>query len=160
MEFPRNQPKVEFKLAKPEDVALWVNVFGPHYFHEANFHHYSELDLPHAVEIISEQIKSQSAVFILAYIEDQPVGCVSYTLDRVFTRKPIAYLNMIYVVPRARRGALGRMLLVHAMHLAQGDGACAFFATIPPDTRIGRRLCNMFRRGGFVSMAGAFMRRL
>ena len=160
MELTSRTKAVEFRLAKPDDVDLWVPVFGPHYFHEANFHHFAELDISTGVDIIRQQIKTGAAVFILAYIEDQPVGVISYTLERVFTKRPIAYLNMIYVVPRCRRGALGRMLLVHAMHLSQGDGACAFFATIPPDTRVGRRLCNMFRRGGFVPMAGSFMRRL
>jgi hypothetical protein len=52
------------------------------------------------------------------------------------------------------------MLLALAMNGAKGDGCCAFFAVVAPTSRAGRMLCNMFRRAGFASMGGGFIRRL
>lgn len=147
-------------MASPEDADFIVPVFGPHLFHESGLGAYTELDIPHSVGIVKKQMERGDLPTVLAYAGDAPVGVASYSLDTLFTKKPIAYLQFIYVVPQYRRSNLGRMLLTHVMHLAQGDAACAFFATIPPATRTGRSLCNMFVRGGFKPMGGSFMRRI
>jgi L-amino acid N-acyltransferase YncA len=158
--FGRINPKLKFRLGKPEDVRPLLDKYGADFYYEAGFGEFSSFDIERATNVMAAQIQSGDTPFVLATLNDEVVGMVSYTLCHVFTVQPIAILWMFYVMPSYRRGAVGRMLLWFALDLARGDNACAFFATIAPTSIAGRSLCNLFRRAGFKSMGGAFSRRL
>lgn len=158
MEVPAlHNPRLTFRLGTPADVEPLLAVFAPQYFHECGFDNFAELDLTRAVGIMQGQIERGDTPFIVAETPSQPAGMASYSLEHVFTKRPIAVLHMIYVAPPFRRGPLGRMLLAMLMTMATDDDACAFFASIPPRLP---SLNNMFLRGGFQPMGGAFFRRL
>lgn len=158
METPlKSTDKIVTRMGKVEDVEPLLQRFALPYFVECGFDAFAQLDLPQAIETMRGQVTRGDTPFIVAEVNGDPVGFVSYTLDQVFTARPLAYLHLIYVEPKWRRTPIGRALIAMAMHVAQGDGACAFFATIPP-----RRpsLNNMLVHAGFEPMGGAYMRRL
>ena len=134
--------------------------YGASYFNECGFDAFSTFDLERAAREMARQIGSGDTPFILAEIDGEVVGMVSWTMSHVFTSRPIAYLWMIYVMPPHRRSAVGRLLVWFAMDIAKCEGACAFFATVPPTSPAARSLCNLFRKCGFAPMGGAFTRRL
>jgi GNAT superfamily N-acetyltransferase len=158
--FGRIDPRLKFRLGKPEDVRPLLDKYGSDFFHEAGFAEFAPFDIERATIEMAAQIKRGDTPFILATLDDAVVGMVSYTLSHVFTARPIALLWMFYVMPSYRRSAIGRMLLWFALDLAREDGASAFFATVAPTSIAGRSLCNLFRRAGFKPMGGAFSRRL
>lgn len=158
--FGHTNPRLKFRLGRPEDVRPLLDKYGAEFFHEAGFAEFSPFDIERATEVMAAQIACSDTPFILATLDDAVVGMISYTLSHVFTARPIAILWMFYVMPPHRRSAVGRMLLWFALDLARQDGACAFFATIAPTSVAGRSLCNLFRRAGFKPMGGAFSRRL
>jgi GNAT superfamily N-acetyltransferase len=158
--FGRTNPRLTFRLGKPEDVRALLDKYGSDFFHEAGFDEFSPFDIERATNVMAAQIKRGETPFILAMLNGEVVGMVSYTLCHVFTAQPIGILWMFYVMPPHRRSPVGRMLLWFALELARKDGASAFFATITPTSIAGRSLCNLFRRAGFKPMGGAFCRRL
>lgn len=157
---PKLSDIYQLQLARAEDLARVVPKLGWGLFQAAGFDQFAEPDFDRGIAVIGAQIRAGTTVGLIAQRHHEIVGWVSYSLDRTFTTKPIAHLDMVYAAPEHRRGPLGRMLLAQAVNLAQGDGACAFFATIPPTASLGRSLCNLLRRAGFVPMGGAFTRRL
>jgi GNAT superfamily N-acetyltransferase len=152
--------KLKFRLGTVDAVLAFAEKHGSHYFHEAGFDAYSAFDLERAKREMARQINSGDTPFILAEIDGEAVGLVSWMMSHVFTERPIAYLWMIYVTPPHRRGPIGRLLLWFAADIAKVEGACAFFATVPPTSPAARALCNLFRKCGFAPMGGAFTRRL
>jgi GNAT superfamily N-acetyltransferase len=152
--------KLKFRLGKPDDVEPLLHKYGAHFFHEAGFDAFSAFDLPRAAKEMRRQISQGDTPFILAEIDGETVGMVSWTMSHIFTAEPIAVLWMMYVMPQYRRGPVGRLLLWFAVDLAKQEGACAFFATIAPTSPAARRLCNLFRRCGFEPMGGALSRAL
>jgi GNAT superfamily N-acetyltransferase len=162
MTHPRSieRGKLKFRAGAADDVEPLLNKYGAHFFHEAGFDAFSPFDLPRATIEMRKQIARGDTPFILAELDGDVVGMVSYTLSHVFTVKPIAVLWMIYVMPPYRRGPLGRLLVWFAADLAKSEGACAFFATVAPVSRAAHGLCNLLRRCGFAPMGGAFSRAL
>jgi GNAT superfamily N-acetyltransferase len=158
--FGRTNPKLTFRLGKPEDVRPLLDKYGSDFFHEAGFDEFSPFDIERATDVMAAQIQRGDTPFILATLNNEVVGMISYTLSHVFTAQPIAVLWMFYVMPPYRRSAAGRMLLWFAIDMARGDDACAFFSTVAPTSIAGRSLCNLLRRAGFKPMGGAFSRRL
>jgi GNAT superfamily N-acetyltransferase len=153
-------PRLKFRLGRPEDVRPLLERFGQAFFDEAGFGEFTQLDIPCAEDAMSRQIHQNATVFVFAEIDGEVVGLISYSMGRYFTAQPIATLWMFYVMPAYRRSKLGRLLLWFALDLAKTDGACAFFATIFPNSRLGRSLCNLLRHGGFAPMGGALYRSL
>ena len=152
--------RIKFRLGKPDDVAPLLKKYGGDFFHEAGFDTFSTFDLPRAEIEMRRQISSGQTPFILATLDDEVVGMVSYMMSHVFTAQPIAVLWMIYVMPPYRRGPVGRLLVWFACDIAKNEGACAFFSTVAPTSPAARSLCNLFRRCGFQPMGGAFSRTL
>ena len=109
---------------------------------------------------MTRQVERDDTPFIVAEIEGEFVGWMSWTMMHVFTVAPIAVLWTIYVRPEYREGAVGRKLIFLAMDLAKKEGACAFFATVAPTSYGGQSLCHLFRSFGFDPMGGAFSKAL
>jgi GNAT superfamily N-acetyltransferase len=152
--------KLIVRLGGLDDVRPFLEQHGANFFHEVGFDQFSTFDIDRGEAETRKHIKSGFNPFILAEIEGEIVGLISYTLVHVFSARPIAILWAIYVPPSRRQGKVAQLLLNFAIDLARGDDACAFFATIPPPTMNGAILCDLFRRNGFADMAGALSRRL
>jgi GNAT superfamily N-acetyltransferase len=152
--------KIKFRLGTPEDVEPLLEKYGADFFHEAGFDRFSTFDIKRAAREMRRQIAQGDTPFILAELDGEVIGMVSYMLSHVFTAEPIAVLWMIYVMPAYRRGPVGRLLVWFATDIAKAEGACAFFATIAPTSPAARSLCNLLRRCEFLPMGGAFEKRL
>jgi GNAT superfamily N-acetyltransferase len=157
----RGLPRANFRLVTPDDAAFIAENFSPHFFEEAGFSAFAELDVDTAIEEVTKQIKLGLSTFILAEIDGKTVGFIGYAIERVFTIRPIAMMFFHYVVPEHRKGPLGRLLLAFAMDMAGSvDECCAFFSVVAPTSPAARGLCNLYRRSGFQPMGGAFMKGL
>lgn len=134
--------------------------FGSAFFDEAGFGQFCDFDMVRAAQTMEIQIRTGMTPFVIAEIEGNVAGMISYSMDHVFTARPIAYLHMIYVLPPYRRTPLARKLVAMALWMAAREDACAFFATVAPTSKAARALCNLFRRAGFEPMGGSFTRKL
>ena len=152
--------KLRLRVGQVTDVRPLLDKYGSHYFHEAGFDKFSPFDIERAAREMTKQIRLGDTPFILAELDGEIVGMVSWTVSHVFTAKPIALLWMIYVMPPHRKSAIGRLLVAFATDIAKQEGACAFFVTVPPTSPAAKTLCNLFRRCGFEPMGGAFTKAL
>jgi len=152
--------KLKFRVGKADDVEPLLVKHGVNHFSEGGFDAFSTFDLDRAVREMSKQVERDDTPFILAEIEDEAVGWMSWTMMHVFTVAPIAVLWTIYVTPEYRKSMVGRRLIWHAIDIARSEGACAFFATVAPTSAGGQSLCHLFRSFDFEPMGGAFFRRL
>jgi GNAT superfamily N-acetyltransferase len=152
--------KLKLRVGTVADVRPLLDKYGEQYFHEAGFDRFSPFDIERAAREMAKQIRSGDTPFLLAELDGEVVGMVSWSLSHVFTEKPIALLWMIYVMPPNRRSAIGRLLVSFAADIAKQEGACAFFASIPPTSPAAKSLCNLFCRCGFAPMGGAFTKAL
>lgn len=149
-----------FRIGKADDVAPLLTQYGADHFTEGGFAAFSTFDLDRAVREMCAQVERDDTPFILAEIDGEFVGWMSWTMMHVFTAAPIAVLWTIYVRPEYRHGAVGRKLIWLATDLAKKEGACAFFATVAPAGPGGQALCHLFREFGFAPMGGAFTKAL
>jgi L-amino acid N-acyltransferase YncA len=147
---------LKFRVGKAVDVAPLLTKYGEDHFNEGGFRQFSTFDLNRAIREMTRQVERDDTPFIVAEIEGEFVGWMSWTMMHVFTAAPIAVLWTIYVRPEYRGGAVGRKLVWLATDLAKKEGACAFFATVAPTSYGGQSLCRLFRSFGFDPMGGAF----
>jgi GNAT superfamily N-acetyltransferase len=152
--------KLKFRLGRAVDVEPLLKLFAKSFFEETGFAEFAVFDLQRAIAQMTRQVRMGETPFIIAEVDGEPAGFAGYHLSHIFTVAPIAYLWVIYVPPRFRRGPIGRMLLWLLFDLARGDGASAFFATVPVTAPSARGLCNLLQRVGCTPMRGAFLRRL
>jgi L-amino acid N-acyltransferase YncA len=152
--------QLRFRMGRAEDARPLLEKYGQDFFREVGLDRYSSFDIDQAERKIQEHIKSGNNPYILATINDVIVGVASYTLSHVWTRQPLAIMWMTYVAPLYRNSAIGKLLVDRMLDLAEADGACAFFATVPTMTEGGKALCHLFENYGFEPMGGAFQRRL
>ena len=141
---------IECKLATLEDIPAIV-ALGEHFFKESQ---YSYLGIEFSDKVtemaLYETIKGGMFPIILALKNDKIIGGISIIYDYCFSERPVAVLQYIFVEKAFRRGIVGRMLVHHAMEIAKGDGATAFFAPINSGTKHVRSLANLFQKGGFL----------
>jgi GNAT superfamily N-acetyltransferase len=137
-----------------------VTNFGSHFFNEAGFDQFAELDIETAIERLEAGIRNGNIPFVLAEVRSTIAGFAGYYIDRDFTSKPIAFLHMFYIIRAYRRSPLARLLVAMVLDLAECDGACAFFVTVAPTGVAGRLLTNVFKRCGFRPIGGALMRKI
>jgi GNAT superfamily N-acetyltransferase len=93
---------------------------------------------------------------IVACVNDEIVGGISYSYDSSFSKKPIAILQNIFVTKKYRRTLIGRMLISTAMHIAKDEQACAFFMPVNNGGDNVHSLGNSLSKAGF-SMTGYVM---
>jgi L-amino acid N-acyltransferase YncA len=148
--------KLEFRVGKAADVEPLLTRFGVDHFSEGGFGAFSTFDLERAVREMTRLVERDDTPFIVAEVNGDVAGWISWTMMHVFTREPIAVLWTIYVRPEYRDGAIGRRLIYSALDLAKSEGACAFFMTVAPTSEPAKALCHILRQFGFVSMGGAF----
>ena len=152
--------KLKLRIGKAADVALLIAKHGEDHFHEGGFDAFSVVDTERATREMTRLVERDDTPLIIAEIDGEPIGWISWTMMHVFTRAPIAVLWTIYVAPEHRQSAVGRQLVRGAVDIAKQEGACAFFATVAPTSPGAQALCHLFRSFGFEPMGGAFSKRL
>jgi ribosomal protein S18 acetylase RimI-like enzyme len=148
---------ITFRLANTDDVPALVALYT-RFFAEAVYKDLIEFDAETAENHLRLAIGGGFKPHILAVADSGIVGFICYTLDDSFSLKPVAVMSEFYVIPERRKSALGRALLALAVHLATGDGACAFHAPIASGLSETRTMRNMLAKGGFAEF-GYIMRR-
>lgn len=155
------QGRLKLRPGKPADVAVLIDKHGVDHFHEGGFDAFSTVDTKRAKREMTRLVERGDTPLIIAEIDGEPIGWVSWTMMHIFSVDPIAVLWTIYVAPQYRRSAVGRQLVWGALDIAKHEGACAFFATVAPTSPGAQALCHLFRDGfGFEPMGGAFSKRL
>jgi L-amino acid N-acyltransferase YncA len=155
-----DRDSLKFRTGKVDDIEPLLEKYGADFFHEAGFDAFSTFDLPRAVREMRRQVLQDDTPFVVAEVDGELVGLISWTMLHVFTARPIAVLWIIYVTPEYRHSAVGRRLVWFAADIAKSEGACAFFATVAPTSPAAQSLCNLFRSFGFEPMGGAFSKAL
>jgi L-amino acid N-acyltransferase YncA len=152
--------RLKLRPGKAADVALLIEKYGADHFHEGGFDAFSTVDIERAAREMTRLVERDDTPLVIAEIDGEPIGWISWTMMHVFTRAPIAVLWTIYVAPAYRNSAVGRQLVWGAVEIARREGACAFFATVAPTSAGAQALCHLFRSFGFEPMGGAFSKAL
>jgi len=153
---PRIIPEgLEFRLGAISDIPKLVEL-SEKFFAESQYGSFgikfSSQKYTHYLETTIDRISPH----ILAVIDDEVVGFVSWLWDETYSERPIATLSQIYVVPERRRSAIGRMLIDMATSIARDSGACAFMCGVNGGTHQTNSLGNLFARSKF-RMSGFVM---
>lgn len=149
---------IETRLATGEDVDELACLYARH-FADARIEN-AVYDAAKQRASLQEAIEDQIAPHIIAVKDGRIIGFISYVLNELFTKQPIAALGELYVVPEWRRSAVGRMLVATATHLAKTDGAFAFQATVTSAVPETRSLKNLFTKAGFQEVGYVVRRSL
>jgi GNAT superfamily N-acetyltransferase len=156
---PRHKPLFEaaldrytFRLAQPGDedgiVALWPEHWAEAHYPDRGIE--PDEDRYRAWVGLTLEIGLHPRVLAIDHQNDnQIVGFFAYSLDRNFSKKPVAVMGTFFVAKAHRRSAVPAILLELGIDAARGDGACAFHAPITSETMSSRALENSFKRLGF-----------
>ena len=71
-----------FRIGKAADVAPLLTQYGADHFHEGGFAKFSTFDLDRAIREMTRQVARDDTPFIVAEIEGETVGWLSWTIDR------------------------------------------------------------------------------
>lgn len=107
--------------------------------------------------IIRRLIETAASDFLLATLDDQPVGClqISWRLS-TWHGAPYAYLEDVYVVPPWRSRGIGRRLLGEATVQAGVKGADQLMLDVRMENTTARRL---YEHIGFNTSSSILMKR-
>jgi len=151
----------EFRVAVPEDIEHLVGLYGE-YFAESYlpgmglvydpkrawstlYRHISKGDNPHLIAVEKKTSKL--------------VGAVSYNINHDFTTEPFANLDKLYVLPKWRKSAVGRVLMTLCLEIARADKAIAFNAPLNSGLAETRSAANMLAKLGFEMTDAVIMTR-
>jgi L-amino acid N-acyltransferase YncA len=154
------EPDTTFRPGRPGDVEPLLRQYGFDHFYEGGFNDFAEFDLERAVVEMTKQVARDDTPLVVAAVDGEDVGWISWTMMHTFTKNPIGVLWTIYVAPEHRKSLIGRKLVWSAIRLSKAEGACAFFATVAPTSLGGQALCRIFESFGFSPMGGAFFKGL
>ena len=154
------EPDTTFRPGRPGDVEPLLRQYGFDHFYEGGFNDFAEFDLERAVVEMTKQVARDDTPLVVAAVDGEDVGWISWTMMHTFTARPIGVLWTIYVAPEHRKSLIGRKLVHSAIRLSKSEGACAFFATVAPTSLGGQALCRIFESFGFSPMGGAYFKGL
>jgi len=128
------------------------------FYDEAVYKDFITFDPVKARKTITFGIENSLRPHLLAVIENQIVGFISWELDTSFSVRPVGVLFEVYVIPERRRSAIGRYLVGLCVWACKDSGCCAFHAPIASGMDAARSLQNLFAKLGFTPL-GVIMRR-
>jgi GNAT superfamily N-acetyltransferase len=143
----------DFSLASPSDAGEIIDLFHQYFDDEAG---YKKRGVVFAADKAKPRLKRAIELGLYPHVvartsgyHGRIVGVISYSLDDAFSVKPLAVMDMLYVVPEYRRSAVGKILLEIATDMARGDGAVAFHAPIASEIVHVQSVVNLFKKAGF-----------
>ncbi len=147
---------LDFDLATARDVVALTYLYKE-FFAESNYAEKGIAYSPNrAATWLKAVITSGTFPHIVARVGDKIVGVISWSMDHSFSEEPIAVMHTLYVRPKYRRSAIGRLLVSMSLDIAKNEGACAYSAPISSGVKSG--IENMFKKAGFAQ-SGAIMTR-
>ncbi len=95
--------------------------------------------------VVSALLQSGASDFLLALIEERPVGClqIAYRLS-TWQALPYAYIEDFYLAPEARGQGIGTKLLDYALQRADGQGSDYVQLDVRSANTAARRLYDRF----------------
>jgi GNAT superfamily N-acetyltransferase len=140
---------LELRMATVADVPALVKL-GKEQFETSKYAHFGvEYSEVASEKYLTMVLENMYLPHIVACIGDEVVGGISYSYDNSFSKKPIAILQNIFVTKKYRRTLIGRMLISTALHIAQDEQACAFFAPVNNGGDHVHSLGNSLGKAGF-----------
>ena len=96
------------------------------YAQEAKGHDEFTVDLEHCLSNAAMTIMSDDGCFLVAYEGNQPVGFLwGYAMSMPWSKKKVAFDNLLYTIPAKRNGKAGVMLMKEWESWAKERGAVA-----------------------------------
>ncbi|MBA3945041.1 MAG: GNAT family N-acetyltransferase [Herpetosiphonaceae bacterium] len=129
------------RLCHPEDAPLLAPLIVALAMEEGE-----EVATPEEVAtVVSALLESGASDFLLALIEDRPVGCmqIAYRLS-TWQALPYAYIEDFYLAPEARRQGIGTKMLDYALQRADGQGSDCVQLDVRSANTPARRLYERF----------------
>lgn len=107
--------------------------------------------------IVAALLQSGSSDFLLATVDDQPVGCmqIAYRLS-TWNATPYAYIEDFYLAPSVRGRGVGTKMLDYALQRAEGQGADAIMLDVRSANTAAQRL---YARFGFSDSGSVLYKR-
>lgn len=150
---------IQLRLATVDDVDRLVTLFET-FFAESSYPPAIEYDRERAKHYLTAAIKSGHEPHIIAPINGQIIGSISYVIDHQFSKQPFAVLGEVYALPEFRSSGLGRALVASAMDMAKHvDGATCMHIPITSGHKNVPTLVNLFKKFG-AEQIGVMMRKV
>jgi predicted N-acetyltransferase YhbS len=130
------------------------------FFAESGYAPAIEYDRDRAKTYLTQAISSGHEPHIIAPINGQIVGSISYVIDHQFSKEPFAVLGEVYALPEFRSTGIGRALVASAMDLAKHvDHATCMHIPITSGHKSVPTLVNLFKKFGAETI-GVMMRKV
>lgn len=129
------------RLCHPEDAPLLAPLIAALATEEGA----EPAEIDQIAMIVSALLESGVSDFLLAEIEDRPVGCmqIAYRLS-TWEAAPFAYLEDFYLAPEARGKGIGTKLLDYALQRANAQGCDSIQLDVRTANTPARRLYERF----------------
>ena len=114
-------------------------------------------DLDGIETVVSALLQSGASDFLLATVEDRPVGClqIAYRLS-TWHAAPYAYIEDFYLAPEARARGIGSKMLDYALQRADGQRVDEIVLDVRVENSAEQRL---YARFGFAASGSILMKR-
>jgi predicted N-acetyltransferase YhbS len=148
----------EMRLATEDDVAALVKL-GKEQFETSRYaDHGVEYSEAQAERYLTMVLEHMLIPHIVAVVDGEIIGGISFSYDHSFSKKPIAVMQNFFVTKKYRRSLVGRYLMSAALEIAKDEQACAFFAPVNNGGAHIGSLENLLGKAGF-RMSGYLMTR-
>lgn len=145
---------IVYRFMEPRDADQVVKV-ARRYFRETDWGDYATFDAKAVRNRFDLTVNLNSVKGIVFTVNGKIKGMVTMVYDNLYTKEPIAYLNILYVAPEYRRGPAGRKLMDLAEEVAEGDGCAAIDSNFMSGIDAFRQtFINMFEKRGYTPMWG------
>ena len=141
------------RLCHPEDAPLLAPLIAALAAEEGA----EPAELEGIENVVSALLQSGVSDFLLATIEDRPVGClqIAYRLSTWYAA-PYAYIEDFYLAPEARAKGIGSKMLDYALQRAEGQRADHIALDVRDENSAAQRL---YARFGFTESGSMIMKR-
>jgi L-amino acid N-acyltransferase YncA len=147
--FENLDQRVLFRFADASDIDVLLRLYED-FRRETDYREILEIDLVKARENLLYLLTRETRPTIVAVVEREVVGYVSYIADSLLTVRPCLTMIELYVAPRFRRSAIGRGLVAMMMLEAKAMGACMAHVSVTSGLPSTNSLFNLFRKAGFT----------
>lgn len=156
---PRAVPEgLEFRLGTVGDVPALVEL-GKEFFELSQMSQLgAEFSEKQTETYLTAALENGFMHHLLATVDGEVIGGISFYYDASFFKKPLAILNHFFLTKRYRKTAIGRMLVMMAADIAKDEQACAFIMPVNSGSSHIHSLGNLLARSGF-KMSGYIMSR-
>jgi GNAT superfamily N-acetyltransferase len=153
-----DKPTIELRLATVDDVDDLVLLFAT-FFRQSHYQPHLEFDPATCAKYLRKVITTGFSPHIVAIINGQLAGVISYHLDDSFSKHPLVVMDEVYALDEYRGTGIGRALVAACMDLARNDGATCMHIPLTSGHKAMPSLINLFKKFGAEEI-GIVMRKV